>query len=122
MQENEIIINADGNLTVCGALAHKFYFANKCNVPASMRDHSNPNTVFVVEVDGTLRAAQSTAEGAARYMNNSRILITREPRVDASGFTYRPKFKDWNLNLTGMYAGICKAKFGAAMSGEESDD
>lgn len=46
--ENEIIINADGNLTVCGALAHKLYFANGFDIPSrdSLRSASNPNTAL----------------------------------------------------------------------------
>lgn len=78
MENNEIIINEDTTLTVCGPLANKLYFANGCDIPAAMRSKSNRNIAFVVELDGTLRAAQESRENALHYMNDTRILITRE--------------------------------------------
>lgn len=80
--DDQITINADGNLTVFGAHAHRLYFAHGCSVPAALCEPTNPNSFFVLEVDGTVRAAQTTLEGALTYMDHDRVLVVREPAIN----------------------------------------
>ena len=75
---NEIILNHDGTLTVCGPLAHKLYFKYERylrELSNIILDKKTTNKAYVLEVDSTLRAGQSTVNGALEYMNETRILF-----------------------------------------------
>lgn len=73
---NEIILNCDGTLTVVGSLAHKLYYKHETMLRGLY--NSGSNIAFVSEVDGTLRACQSSVQGAMEFMKDDRILIIKK--------------------------------------------
>ena len=78
---NEITLMKDerGNniKTVFGSNAHKFFFKHG-DLLESLYNNTGTNVAFVYEIDGTIRAAQSSIEGAKQYMNDNRILVIKE--------------------------------------------
>lgn len=75
MNHNEIILNKDKTMTIIGPEAHTLYYKHRSEID-SLRDITF-NRYWVYEVDGTLRAAQSTRANALNYMtSNNRILVS----------------------------------------------
>jgi hypothetical protein len=84
--QNEITLNADKTLTVCGPLAHNLYFKYEKylrELSSVILEGKTSNVAYVLEVDSTLRAGQNSILGAMEYMNETRILfkyeVSREP-------------------------------------------
>lgn len=75
--KNKIIIDKLGQCTVIGSLAHQFYYRN-ISVLETLTDLNGSNIAWVYEVNGTLRAGQSTIEGAKNYLNDERVIVIRE--------------------------------------------
>lgn len=75
MNHNEIILNKDGTMTIIGREAHTLYYSHRDMID-SLRDITF-NRYWVYEVDGTLRAAQSSKVNALNYMtNDKRTLVS----------------------------------------------
>ena len=76
---NEIYADPKGNLFI-GALANKFLYGNlnkilNAHINSALRDLSLYGQFLVLTENGTLKAAQSTKEGALSYMTEDRILV-----------------------------------------------
>ena len=71
---NEIVINQDGSMLICGALAHshvKLFRKELLTLRAITR-----NKFYVYEANNSIcRAAQSTRIGALEYMKIDRVLV-----------------------------------------------
>lgn len=70
---NTIDIDPQGNATVFGDVAHKFYDCGQRPFPRTPR---GTNRFFVYGPCGRLFAAQSTLEGALNYMTGERVLVS----------------------------------------------
>lgn len=69
---NEIIINKK-SLTKCiiGSEVHALYFKHD----SMLNELPQKDSFHVLEVDGTIRAIQSSKELASKYMKENRILV-----------------------------------------------
>ena len=68
---NEIILNKNGNTWVS-------FWSKDIDKQIDQIHQSiltSRNNFFVIEKNGTIRAAQSTLAGALRYMDNNKILV-----------------------------------------------
>ena len=75
MNHNEIILNSDNTMTIIGPAAHTLYYKHRSEID-SLRDITF-NKYWVYEVDGTLRAAQSTRAHALNYITtDNRVLVS----------------------------------------------
>lgn len=77
--KNEICANPKGNLFI-GTLANKFLYGNlnkilNAHISSALKDLSLYGQFLVLSDKGTLKAAQSTKEGALTYMTEDRILV-----------------------------------------------
>jgi hypothetical protein len=69
-------IEDDGRLAIWSSEANRFAQEHR-DLLRDLRRLPGDNRAFVYEPNGTLRAAQSTIEGAKRYMDPGRIMVVR---------------------------------------------
>jgi hypothetical protein len=70
---NEIILNKNGNTWVGFWSKDKDIDKQIDQIHQSIL--TSRNKFFVIEKNGTIRAAQATLTGALRYMDNNKILV-----------------------------------------------
>ena len=75
---NEIRIAKNGNMTIVGGHAHTLYFKMRDDLLKLHDPIDSTAFCFVLEIDGTMRAAQSSIDGALEYMKPDRILIIKD--------------------------------------------
>jgi hypothetical protein len=77
---NNTVYATGPDYTILGSAAYRFVKAHR-DIVERVRQGQTENAYFVFEADGIMRAAQTTLEGAERYMTGDRVLVT----TDANG-------------------------------------